>query len=178
MLVKSLSALVFAMFASTVGFAQSAGGVSGISGVVRDATGSSVPNAKVVIWNESQGNLRSIVTNNDGVFTAPTLDPGPGYKVTVTAPGFSEYEATNLILKVGQNVDLRIELAVGTSTTQVDVTAEAPVLDDSKVDVSTVVDSKSITDFPHRRAARGLFRAADSGRHQRCHLRPPELPGP
>jgi hypothetical protein len=128
--------------------AQSAGGVAGISGVVRDASGASVPNAKVVISTDSQGTVRAILTNNDGVFTAPALDPGPGYKVTVTAAGFNVYEATHFDLKVGQNVDLRIAMTVGQATTQVDVTAEAPVLDDTKVDVSTVVDTRSIMDLP------------------------------
>ena len=33
-------------------------------------------------------------------FTAPSLVPAPGYKVTVTAQGFSGYEVRNLELKV------------------------------------------------------------------------------
>lgn len=142
--------LIAAIFlcAQTALLAQSAGGVAGISGVVRDPSEAAVPNAKVVISTESKGIVRSVQTNNEGVFTAPTLDPGPGYKVTVTAQGFANYEASNLELKVGQNADLHIALAVGGSVTQVDVTAEAPVIDDSKVDVSTVVDTRSIQDLP------------------------------
>jgi outer membrane receptor protein involved in Fe transport len=138
--------LLFCVSAPTSG--QSAGGVAGISGVVRDASGAVVPNAKVVISTESQGTIRSLLTNNEGIFTAPALDPGPGYKVVVTAPGFNIYEATKLELKVGQNADLRISLVVGQATTEVDVTAEAPVLDDSKVDVSSVVGTKAILDLP------------------------------
>ena len=146
--VKSIVTLVLALLLPAPALAQSAGGVAGISGVVRDASGASVPNAKVVIATDSQGTVRAIVTNNDGVFTAPSLDPGSGYTVTVTAAGFNVYEANHLDLKVGQNVDLRIAMTVGQTTTQVDVTAEAPVLDDSKVDVSTVVDTKLIMDLP------------------------------
>ena len=149
-MLKRLTMFTFALCMGLTApvFAQSAGGVAGISGVVRDASGASVPNAKVVVSTESQGTVRALLTNNDGIFTAPALDPGPGYKVSVTASGFSTYEATNIVLKVGQNVDLRVALAVGQSATQVDVTAEAPVMDDSKVDVSTVVDTKSIQDLP------------------------------
>ena len=40
-------------------FAQSSAGVAGISGVVKDASGASVPNAKVVISSASQGQVRS-----------------------------------------------------------------------------------------------------------------------
>lgn len=81
------------LFLSVPAFAQVAAGVAGISGVVRDSSGASVPNAKVVISRESQGTLRTLQTNTDGVFAAPALTPGPDYKVTVTAPGFAEYSA-------------------------------------------------------------------------------------
>ena len=83
-------------------FAQSTAGVAGISGVVRDPSGAVVPGAKVVISSEGQGTLRTLTTNQAGVFTAPALIPGPGYKVTVTATGFSGYEAAGLVLAVGR----------------------------------------------------------------------------
>ena len=65
-------------------FAQSAG-VAGISGVVRDQSGAVVPDARVVISSESQGLIRTLTSNSEGVFTAPVLTPGPGYQVTVSA---------------------------------------------------------------------------------------------
>src|SRR5690349_16800956 len=77
-----------------------AAGVAGISGVVRDPTNATVPNAKVVIASEGQGVLRTATTNGEGVFNAPALAPGSGYKVTVTAAGFAPYEAANLVLQV------------------------------------------------------------------------------
>ena len=69
--------------------AQSAAGQSGISGTVHDATGAVVPGAKVVISTAAQGEVRTITTNSAGVFSAPALLPGSGYKVTVTVPGFA-----------------------------------------------------------------------------------------
>ena len=84
------------LFVSAPVFAQSAGGVAGISGVVRDPSGAVVPNAKVVISSEGQGTLRTLTTNDAGLFTAPALTPGPGYKVAVTVAGFDAYELANL----------------------------------------------------------------------------------
>jgi hypothetical protein len=107
-----------------------------------------VPNAKVVISSASQGQVRSLTTNDSGVFSAPALIPGAGYKVTVTASGFNVYEADNLTLAVGQNLNLNVALAVGTSTTAVDVTATAAMVDDTKSDVSTVVDNRQIQELP------------------------------
>jgi len=80
------------LFTAAVVFAQAAGGLAGISGVVRDPSGSVVPNAKVEISSESRGTLRNLLTNQAGLFTAPALVPGPGYKIAVTATGFNGYE--------------------------------------------------------------------------------------
>jgi Carboxypeptidase regulatory-like domain len=85
---------------------QSAGGVSGISGTVHDPAGGVVLNAKVVISSTVQEELRSITTNEAGVFAAPALIPGPGYKVTISAAGFAPYEVAGLVLQVGTKTDI------------------------------------------------------------------------
>jgi len=142
-----LLAPLFVLACASV-FAQSSGGVAGISGVVRDPSGATVPNAKVIVSTESQGTIRTVATNTDGVFTAPSLIPGPGYKVTVSAPGFAPYVAGNLDLAVGQNLDLRIGLTVGETTTVVEVSGAAELVQDTKSDVSEVVDTRSIQELP------------------------------
>ncbi|MGA2270357.1 MAG: TonB-dependent receptor [Bryobacteraceae bacterium] len=139
--------LVLLVFVAAPVFAQ-AGGVAGISGVIRDPSGAVVPGAKVVISSEGQGAIRTLESNEAGLFTAPALVPGSGYKVTVTAAGFAAYEARDLELRVGQNLDLRISLVVATSTTAVEVTAAAPLVENTKSDVSGVVDTRSIQDLP------------------------------
>jgi outer membrane receptor protein involved in Fe transport len=129
-------------------FAQAVAGLSGLSGNVRDASGASVPGAAVLVTNEAKGIRRTLETNGSGLFTAPALVPAAGYKVTVTKAGFAQYEATNIVLQVGQNVDLNIRLGVATSATQVDVNADAQLVDDTKTDVSQVVNSLQIVDLP------------------------------
>jgi len=143
---KAVATLLLCLCAPV--FAQSSAGVAGISGVVHDATGAVVPNAKVVISSASQGQVRSLLTNQAGVFAAPSLIPGAGYKVTVMAQGFNTYEAGDLTLTVGQNLALNIALVVGTSTTQVEVSATAAMVDDTKSDVSTAVGTEQIQDLP------------------------------
>ncbi len=139
--------------------AQSAGGVAGIAGTVRDSTGAVVPNVKVTIASASQGDIRSITTNASGIFTAPGLPPGTGYQVTVSAPGFAAYELTNIDLQVGQNLNLNVDLTVAQSTTSVQVSAVAQLVNDSKSDVSQVVGERDIMNLPinGRRVASGCF---------------------
>ena len=142
----TFSAPLFLLLTAPV-FAQSAAGLAGISGVVRDPSGGSVPNAKVVVSSESQGTLRSLSTNTDGIFAAPALTPGAGYRVSVTASGFTPYEAKELTLAVGQNLDLHINLSVGQAATQVSVIGEAPLVEDTKTDLSQVVNSQQIQEL-------------------------------
>jgi len=142
---KAVAAILLCLSASV--FAQSAG-VAGISGVVHDASGAVIPGAQVVISSQSQGTLRTVTTNGDGLFSAPALPPGTGYMVAVTSTGFAPYEAKNLDLMVGQNLDLKISLNIGQTTTQVEVSAAAQLVEDTKTDVSGVVGSLEIRDLP------------------------------
>ncbi|HUA87729.1 MAG TPA: TonB-dependent receptor [Bryobacteraceae bacterium] len=144
---NGVTAALLLFFAASC-FAQSAGGVAGIAGTVRDSSGAVVPNAKVTISSASRGVERDLTTNGAGLFAAPALIPGPGYKVEVTAPGFAPYAAGDLVLEVGQNLNLSINLAVGQTTTSVEVAAAAQLLEDTKSDVSQVVGTRDIMELP------------------------------
>ncbi len=146
--VRTVMLLICAALLPLLSFAQQAGGVAGISGVVKDASGGVVPNAKVVISTVARGVERTLATNAAGLFSAPGLLPGAGYKVDVTASGFAPYEASDLDLEVGQNLSLNISLAVGQTTTSVEVNAAAQLLEDTKSDVSQVVGTTDIANLP------------------------------
>ena len=115
---------------------------------MHDASGSAVPGATVLVTNDAKGIRRSLETNGSGLFTAPALVPASDYRVTVTKPGFANYEAKNITLQVGQNFDLNVTLGVATAATEVNVSADATSVDDSKTDVSEVVNSLQIVDLP------------------------------
>jgi outer membrane receptor for ferrienterochelin and colicin len=128
-------------------FAQVAG-MGAISGTVRDASGAVVPDAQVVVSNESKGIKRTIRTTEAGVFAAPSLIPAEGYVVQVSKQGFNNYEVKDIQVQVGQNVDLAVLLSVAGAATQVQVEATAPIVDSTKTDVSQVIDTRQIQDLP------------------------------
>lgn len=136
------------LMAGTVAFAQSTAGTAAISGVVRDPSGAAVPDAKVVITTGTQGAIRTATSNSGGIFTFPALLPGSAYTVTVTASGYADYEARDLDLRVGQNLNLNVALTVGPTAAIIEVTAAGAMLQDTKTDLSQVIDSKLIQDLP------------------------------
>jgi Carboxypeptidase regulatory-like domain/TonB dependent receptor/TonB-dependent Receptor Plug Domain len=148
MKIKFLACAVLFLLAASSVWAQSAAGVAAISGVVRDASGAAVPNAKVVISSDTHGELRTITTNSAGLFAAPALIPGAGYKVTVTASGFAAWEVKDVDLRVGQDLTLTANLAIAQSATQVEVVGASPLVDSTKTDVSQVVGTREIQDLP------------------------------
>ncbi len=143
-----LSGVICLFLLSTSIYGQAVAGFGAISGVVRDASGGVVPNATVVVSNESKGVRRNLTSNDAGAFAAPNLIPAEDYRVEVSAQGFNSYDNRNITLQVGQQIDLNITLQVGGAGTQIDVTDAAPVVESTKSGVSQVVNSRQIADLP------------------------------
>jgi hypothetical protein len=122
---------------------------SAVDGTVLDASGAAVPDAEVVVANTGTGFERRLHTTGAGLFTAPDLTPGPGYTITVTKTGFTRYQVNEFSLAVGQALNFSVSLAVAAAgSTQLNVTGDAPMIETTKTDVSTVVDSNEILDLP------------------------------
>jgi hypothetical protein len=135
-------------FCSRPASAQVSAGLSSISGIVQDTTGAAVVGAHVMVSDEAKGVHLMLDTTSGGVFNAPALEPAGGYAVTVMKDGFSAYEAKDLLLEVGQDLNLVIRLSVEGVNQKVEVTGEAPVVDDTKTDISQVVGPDQIQDYP------------------------------
>lgn len=140
--------VVLMFFLLCVAAFPQAAGLGGISGVVRDASGAIVPNAKVVVANESKGIRRDLNTNSAGIFNAPALVPASGYVVSVTMQGFNTLEQKDLEVQVGQNVSLTLTLQVAGATTRVEVTEAAQLVEATKTESSTVVGQTEVQELP------------------------------
>lgn len=128
--------------------AQTIAGFGTVSGTVKDQTGAVVPGAKVVLDNGSKGIHRELESSSAGAFDFPALIPASGYMVTVSKDGFKAYTITDVTVQIGQASTLNAILSVSTSSTEVNVTAEAVMIDQTKVSSSSVVNSTQILDLP------------------------------
>ncbi len=129
-------------------FAQGVAGLGAVSGTVRDASGAVVPGANVVISNDAKGIKRTLQTTDAGVFSAPALVPALGYSLTVSKSGFAEFAVKDFQVQVGQTVDFHVTLEVSSANTKVDVTAEAPLVEDAKSGVTQLVSQQQIDGLP------------------------------
>ena len=137
--------LLSTLFASTL-FGQAGNG--GITGTVRDPSGSPVPNVAVTVLNADKGIRREVQTTGSGLFNAPSLVPAAGYSVEVHGPGFAKYEAKNITVQVGSNIDLQVELQIASATTTVEVNTQAATIDDTKSGVTDLVNQLQIDNLP------------------------------
>jgi hypothetical protein len=140
-LIIGIAALSLCSFA----LAQNANGI--LDGRVTDASGSSVPGAKVTIENQDTSVKREYTTNSEGRFYQGQVLIGT-YRVTVEKAGFQKYVESNVRVDVAQTVTLEIALKVGDIATTVEIIASAAQLTTESSSVSTVIGSKAMTDLP------------------------------
>ena len=117
-----------------------------INGVVRDLDGV-IPGAVVRITNTGTSQTQQRVTNSSGYFEAVLLNPG-AYEVRVELPGYKTLSQTGISLAVGQTVNLSLTLEVGQVSEQIDVVAEAPLLDVTTVSSGHNFDRQMVEGLP------------------------------
>jgi hypothetical protein len=122
--------------------------VSGtILGSVRDSTGGTVPDVPVTIVSTDTGLTRTVQTDQQGEYTAPSLPPGT-YTVSVETQGFKKTSLSNLQLGVDQKVRADITLTLGAVTESIQVQAEAPVVKSDSSELGETVTQRQIADLP------------------------------
>lgn len=119
-----------------------------IFGTVTDASGSAIANAKVTITDVGKGTVSEVTTNETGNYSKGQLIPGT-YRVVIEAAGFSKTTSNDLIVQVDAAARFDAPLQVGDVTTQVEVTAAAPLLQSDRADVSQTLTQQQINDLPN-----------------------------
>jgi hypothetical protein len=137
---------VFLVAIQSAAWAQTAGSGS-ITGTVKDAAGALVPGAAVLIHSNDTNSDRTLVTNQDGLYLASFLQPGP-YVVTFSKPGFATLVRQDITVQVGQTATIDAQLQVSASAQTVTVTGEAAIVDPDKTDVSQVVSAGFVSNLP------------------------------
>jgi carboxypeptidase family protein len=137
-------AVLLMLLAVPVSFAQSNYAV--VSGSVKDPQHLAVSAATVSFKAMTTGEVRRVVTNEQGLFEAAALLPGD-YEVRTEASGFAPTTQT-LRLEVGQKLALEISLRLSSAKEGVEVQGAMEVLHATDASVGEVVEPKSISELP------------------------------
>lgn len=93
-----------------------------IVGTVTDVNRDPVPNATVVLNAPGGGDLRTLVTAENGFFEFSNVEPGTSYQINITAKDFADWTSPAIALGPGQfKLVTGIELRIATEHTTVDV---------------------------------------------------------
>jgi hypothetical protein len=104
-----------------------------------------VPNARIAVLNESNGESHTATSDSQGHYTITNLQPAV-YTVTVEARGFKKFTSEHNKLNASTALSLDADLAVGATSETVQVTATASVLQTESGSVQSQVSGRQISD--------------------------------
>jgi len=118
-----------------------------IQGTVLDASGSAVPGADIKATQTDTGIVRTTTTGATGDYALPNLPIGP-YRLEVSKPGFSTFVQSGIVLQVSTNPTVDITLKVGATSEQVQVEANAALVEAQATGVGSVMENERILELP------------------------------
>ena len=118
-----------------------------IRGRVIDQAGAPIPAASVKIDNIQTGYMASQETNEGGYYVFPNLPLG-GYAVTVSKEGFSTQNNKGIVLDAGTEAVIDAQMKVGETSTSIEVTGGAPIVDPSRTDTGRTITTQEVQNLP------------------------------
>ncbi|MGO9339258.1 MAG: carboxypeptidase regulatory-like domain-containing protein [Terracidiphilus sp.] len=124
------------------------GAVAGsISGVVKDPSGSVVPNASVSVREINTGALRQTHASTDGYFTFPVLPVGR-YELSVQACGFQSYQRKDIVLDTDAALKIDVPLVIGAVSQTVSVTDNTLHVEAVSTQLGEVISGRQMAAVP------------------------------
>jgi hypothetical protein len=118
-----------------------------LRGVVSDASGALVAHATVTIRDVGTNIVRSAHTDDKGEYFFTELRPST-YAVKVEATGFRAAEKTGVVLAVDQESSLNFRMDMAGTSTTVNVTSTAPLLDTDNATLGTDISTEYVKELP------------------------------
>src|SRR5262245_34023108 len=118
-----------------------------ISGTAKDQSGAVLPGVEITVTQTDTAITRNTITNESGSYVLTNLPLGP-YRLEAGLPGFRTYAQTGIVLQVNSSPVINPVLEVGQITEQVEVQANAALVETRTVGVGQVVETARILDLP------------------------------
>jgi hypothetical protein len=118
-----------------------------INGSVQDQSGAVLPGVEITATQTDTGISRTTITNETGSYVLPTLPLGP-YRLEAALPGFRSFAQRGIVLQVNSNPTINVVLEVGQVSEQVEVEANAALVETRSVSVGQVMETSRIMELP------------------------------
>lgn len=118
-----------------------------ISGTVKDQSGAVLPGAEVTATQTDTGTVRMALSNETGSYVLSNLPTGP-YKLEAALPGFRTFVQTGIVLQVNSNPVINPTMEVGQISEQVEVQANAALVETRNSSVGAIVETQRIVELP------------------------------
>jgi hypothetical protein len=121
--IAALLCLSVALTGATSAWGQTST-VGTVVGIVTDESNAAVPGAEVKLTDVSTNISQTTISNPEGRYAFSSVTPGT-YNVSFTKQGFATYRVNAQVVEIGRTLTLNAVLKVGSTATEVQVTAEA-----------------------------------------------------
>ena len=118
-----------------------------LQGRVIDEEGGPLPGATVDAKNMGTGYAYSSITRQDGNYMLSGIEPGM-YEVQVSLTGFTASIRRGMTFNVGARISVDFTLTAATLEESITVEAEAPLVEVTKSEISSVIGRTEIDDLP------------------------------
>src|SRR5437868_5782849 len=114
-------------------------GTAQLSGTIKDQSGAVLPGVEINATQTATGAKRSTVSDETGSYVLANLPIGP-YVLEAGLPGFKSFVQSGIVLQVGANPVINITLQVGQVAEQVEVKADAALVETRNTSVGQMID--------------------------------------
>jgi hypothetical protein len=121
--------------------------VGSIAGIVKDSSGGMIAGVKLTLTSTATNAQLTTVTNTSGEFQFPQLAPAT-YSLVAESAGFKREMVASVLVQVDQVTHVDLTLEVGSVSDSVQVEAAAPLLENDKSTISSVIDTRTISNMP------------------------------
>ena len=139
-----ISALLLAVLTCTGVWAQA---IAQITGTVKDPTGAVLPGVEITATQTETGIARMTISNETGAYILSNLPVGP-YKLEASLAGFRTFVQSGIVLQVNSNPVINVTLEIGQVSEQVEVQANAALVETRTSGVGQVMEQQRILELP------------------------------
>ena len=140
-----VAALTFSLLLPAIAVAQQ--GSAEMRGRVIDQQMAALPGVTVVVTNQDTGNFREATSEADGSWFMAALPPGK-YQVAAQLQGFKKFLQQDIVLAVGNQLNIDVKLEIGAVEETVTVAGESPIIDVTSKEIGGNISTKELQDVP------------------------------